>query len=351
MIDLDRTESYDLKDIASGISFYYDVIKRVNPSFFALSQSDNLPYTPREIEATLALASRIKPKYLIILTHPLIESALTGVEFYERKLEQESQNIDQRICTVIYSDIITLVGAAIQIILSVMRNDTEESIINLPASEVVNKLTRNRQELKYNTYYPKNVIEQLREYYNSRIEDFKEILSLDQLDYSSELKELIKSYNRGLKINIKGKNLNEPLLRSEFSVFVERLKELLFIPSYFDITEIDKERIFHIYLLGVLEGRLMFYNLSSNRESGIGRYDICGSPLNNTNPGLIIEIKTSGKNLTKIKIEAELNNALEQIDKNQYFLQLKREGVTSILTVAILFQKKQPYVMNRIITL
>ena len=349
MIDLENTESFGLKEIVEGIEFYYLFIKKVNPSFFLRSPSENLPYSPREIEATISLAKRIKTNYIIVLTHLLIELALNGIEFYRRKLEKEFQSIDEQICSIIYSELIILIDAAMQLILSFMRNSIEEKIVNLTENEATRKITRERQELRYNEFFPKKVIDQHKDYLNNRLEDFKELVQLEKEDYSSELREIITSYNRGLKINIKGKNLVEPLLNHEFPNFIERLRELLYIPSFFDITGGDKERIFHIYLLGVLEGRMVFYNVFSNKESGIGRYDICVSPINNNNPGLIIEIKTGDKDLSSGKIEADLTEALNQIDNKSYFIQLKNEGVTVILAIGILFQKKKPYIKHKII--
>ena len=349
MIDLDKTESFGLKEIIKGVEFYYDFIKRVNTSFFSRNNSENLPYPPREIDATIALAKRIKTNYIIVLTHPLIESALNGVEFYRRKLEKEVQSIDRRICVTIYSDLIILIDAAIQLILSFLRNNIEEKIVNLTNSKAARKLTLERQELRYNEFFPTKVLDRYKDYLNNRLEDFKELIQLTKMDYSSEIKEIITAYNRGIKINIKGKNLVEPILNHDFQMFIKRLEELLYIPSFFDITENDKERIFHIYMLGVLEGRMVFYNVFSNKESGIGRYDICISPINNNNPGLLIEIKTSNKNLSDEKIEANLTEALNQIDNNSYIVQLKNEGVTIILAVSMLFQKKKPHVKHKII--
>lgn len=41
-------------------------------------------------------------------------------------------------------------------------------------------------------------------------------------------------------------------------------------------------------LVAIIDNR---YNIKSNRESGKGRYGVCLKPKNNSNPGIIIEIK------------------------------------------------------------
>lgn len=86
---------------------------------------------------------------------------------------------------------------------------------------------------------------------------------------------------------------------------------------------------------------MILYNLSSNKESGAGRYDICLTPINKTNPGVIIEIKKSS---TKEGSEENaLIEALDQIKKNEYTFQLSQEGVNEILLISILFNKMNPF--------
>lgn len=86
------------------------------------------------------------------------------------------------------------------------------------------------------------------EYLNRKIGDIKELIDIEKEDYSIEIKEIIKSYNQGLKINIKGKNLIEPLLKKDYKTFIQNFNQLLSIPSYFDITKKTKN-LFFIYTL------------------------------------------------------------------------------------------------------
>lgn len=65
--------------------------------------------------------------------------------------------------------------------------------------------------------------------------------------------------------------------------------------SYFDtgnrVSEAESERFYHGFMLGLmveLEGR---YSITSNRESGFGRYDVLLEPTEKTDDGIIIEFK------------------------------------------------------------
>ena len=67
------------------------------------------------------------------------------------------------------------------------------------------------------------------------------------------------------------------------------------------------------------------YILTSNRESGLGRYDIMMEPRNGTDPAVIIEFKVQGrreKDLTET-----VTNALRQIEEKQYETVLIARGI------------------------
>jgi hypothetical protein len=48
--------------------------------------------------------------------------------------------------------------------------------------------------------------------------------------------------------------------------------------SYFDFNSNTPEQIFHIFVLGLVAGLRDKYIISSNKESGIGRYDVLFIP-------------------------------------------------------------------------
>ncbi len=132
--------------------------------------------------------------------------------------------------------------------------------------------------------------------------------------------------------------------------------------SYFDTSEKtdqygDKlkvsEQIYHVYMLGVLTILSDDYIIKSNRESGEGRYDIMLIPYDKTQNGIVIEFKTivkqaeneSDKSL-KIRVNKELDLALNQIENKKYFKELLEHKIKpeNILKVSIVFVGKMPYI-------
>ena len=72
-------------------------------------------------------------------------------------------------------------------------------------------------------------------------------------------------------------------------------------------------------------------------ESGDGRPDIILEPLDKKYPAYIFELK---KLKTK-NIEKETEKALEQIEENRYDSVLKRKGISEIIKIGMVFDKKK----------
>ena len=77
------------------------------------------------------------------------------------------------------------------------------------------------------------------------------------------------------------------------------------------------------------------YILYSNRESGMGRFDIMIKD-KQFNKGIIIEFK-----VTKDDLEKSAIKALNQIEEKEYYLDLINEGYKEIIKYAIVFKGKQ----------
>ncbi len=101
--------------------------------------------------------------------------------------------------------------------------------------------------------------------------------------------------------------------------------------SYFDTGKApsreEPERFYHGFVLGLMTELSGRYILTSNRESGFGRYDVMLEPLNrDTDAGIIMEFKVfrPGKeNSLKDTVEA----ALDQIEKKRYKTALLSKGI------------------------
>jgi hypothetical protein len=91
-------------------------------------------------------------------------------------------------------------------------------------------------------------------------------------------------------------------------------------------SEAEPERFYHGFVLGLmvdLQGR---YVITSNRESGFGRYDVMLEPLNEEDAGIILEFKVHDEEDEKTLADT-VAAALEQIEKKQYAQTLIDHGV------------------------
>lgn len=321
---------YSIYQLAEGAEKILSLLDKFQFSFF---MDKDIPYNRKEILCAIQTGKRIKSidDKVPITSHPAIHSALKGIDFYEKREVDSDRMANEMMSHTLYTDLIWLISSIINLISDVYEKAIEVKIQDKSYVEGIKILTIERQSSKYNNTHPQKFIDRYREYLNKRIKDLKELVELDKLDFGIELKEVIESYKLGLEVNVKGRNLLTPILRRDYEEFIKNLKNTLFIPSYFDISKDEKEKYFHVYLLGVLEGRLNLYNLKSNKESGFGRYDICAFPINKNHSGILIEIKSDNTNIS---------SALSQIESNNYVNELRIEGVKEVLALAINFQPK-----------
>ena len=89
------------------------------------------------------------------------------------------------------------------------------------------------------------------------------------------------------------------------------------------------ENFYHGFVLGLIVDQTENYIITSNRESGYGRYDIMLEPIDKTNekyPGIVIEFKVI--NLRKeSSLEETVAAALKQIEEKNYDVELIKRGV------------------------
>ena len=118
------------------------------------------------------------------------------------------------------------------------------------------------------------------------------------------------------------------------------LKELISILLIQSVSSFDtvSENFYHGLMLGICALFSGSY-ISSNRESGFGRYDIELKPLNKKLPGIIIELKYK-KDCTNEELKKLANEALKQINDNHYDTNMKMEGIKSIYKYGVAFSGK-----------
>ncbi len=141
-------------------------------------------------------------------------------------------------------------------------------------------------------------------------------------------------------------NMLDTLVSGDITLFAQQLEEYCLTSlSYFDATKREPERFYHALILGMLAHLSDVYAITSNRESGTGRYDVMMEPHDNTKPAFIIEFKkVRAQERTTLKRAAE--HALQQIEEKEYAVALRKKGYKHIIPLAIAFSGKKVYVMS-----
>lgn len=103
--------------------------------------------------------------------------------------------------------------------------------------------------------------------------------------------------------------------------------------SYFDSgkkpsEETEPERFYHGFVLGLLVELTDQYIVTSNRESGLGRYDVMLEPRKKENTAIIMEFKVRDPD-DESSLEDTADEALKQIERQQYGTALEAKGITA----------------------
>lgn len=113
------------------------------------------------------------------------------------------------------------------------------------------------------------------------------------------------------------------------NTYINRVASATF--SYFDTGknpsgEAEPERFYHGFVLGLLVELSDKYRITSNRESGFGRYDVMLEPLGSSEDAVIIEFKVCSAR-KKQTLEDAAAEALDQIDRMHYAANLEAKGI------------------------
>ena len=125
--------------------------------------------------------------------------------------------------------------------------------------------------------------------------------------------------------------LNFEEFETKFKILV---KEMF---SFMDVGKNTAENFYHAFVLGMLVALKDSYVVNSNRESGMGRYDIMLEPKDKTANSLIMEFKVCKE---EKYIEETIEKAKTQIENKQYEASLRERGFENITKMVFAFQGK-----------
>ena len=155
-------------------------------------------------------------------------------------------------------------------------------------------------------------------------------LALTNLEVRIMFRDMIKSWFR--KTNADYNSFIKAMLtgdRKAMNVYMNRVALTIF--SYFDTgnrpSGQEPERFYHGFVLGLMVDLQRDYIVTSNRESGFGRYDVMIEPKSpEKNPAVVIEFKVYDTEDEK-SLKDTAQAALAQIEEKQYADSLLAKGV------------------------
>ena len=160
-------------------------------------------------------------------------------------------------------------------------------------------------------------------------------------------KEIAYVYEKEILNRMNQNGLAISIQQAIFSGNTQKLQPLLEDFMLHSISSMDgaNEGFYHGMMLGLCAILGNRYQVRSNRESGLGRFDIQLSPLLTGIPGFLFEFKHTNDQHADLNALAE--KALQQIDEKKYDTELRDAGVEKIIKIGIAFRGKSAVVKRK----
>lgn len=136
---------------------------------------------------------------------------------------------------------------------------------------------------------------------------------------------------------------------SAMNYYMNHVAQTMF--SYFDVgrrpSGSEPERFYHGFVLGLMVELEDKYRITSNRESGFGRYDVMLEPVDENNPAIIIEFKVRDSKNEK-SLEDTARRALDQIAAEKYEMEFLARGIKKerIRSYGFAFEGKKVLILS-----
>ena len=150
--------------------------------------------------------------------------------------------------------------------------------------------------------------------------------------------------NRFFGTELKTSILIKALESGDIKKFEKTLGEIMVnMLSHFDLDS-EMEKIYQVFMIGLVGFLMGKYEIISNNESGYGRYDLAMIPIKSNEKAYLMKFKIS-KTEKGMTLKAE--EALKQIDEKKYDTRLKARGIKNILKIGIAFYGKKVKVFSK----
>ena len=153
------------------------------------------------------------------------------------------------------------------------------------------------------------------------------------------------TFRRWMEMSMRGHGgnvdrLTRALLKGDAEAFEEQLQAFVTnILSYHDPGNLDPERVYQGFLVGLLAILEPAYEVRSNRESGEGRPDVLIRPRKPGNPGIVLELKVARPR--RRTLAQALSEGLKQLTEKDYGAELRAAGATPVFAFAVAFDGKE----------
>lgn len=157
-------------------------------------------------------------------------------------------------------------------------------------------------------------------------------------------KEILYVYEKEVLNRTNQNNVSISIHQAIFSKDKSKLQSLLEDFMLKSISTMDgaSEAFYHGMMLGLCAVLGSQFKVRSNRESGLGRFDIELLPMVKGIPGFIFEFKHT-KDIN-VDLDSQANSALKQIEDMKYDTELNDFGVEDIVKIGIAFRQKSAVV-------
>lgn len=154
-------------------------------------------------------------------------------------------------------------------------------------------------------------------------------LSLTNLEVMKEFRRMIQGWFK--KSSARYNDFIKALLENNVGYMNHYMNKMaLNTFSFFDSgnhpsEQTEPERFYHGFVLGLIADAKLEYVISSNRESGLGRYDVIMEPTDRGKNVYVFEFKVKAPD-SEITLEQTAKNALAQIEEKGYDIELSAKG-------------------------